>query len=304
MNKSFDKLISYAFFVFVALVWGLSFLVTKEALSELDAIEVLAVRWGISMVFYVLAAVIGIVKVNYKGKNIKKLLPLVMCQPCAYSLLECLGVDHATASEASIIIAAVPVVVIVEEFLFLKKRPVNRAILGVVIAFSGVILCILPGAADSGRSQLIGYLFLIAAITVGGFYNIGVGVLSSEFSIMEISCAMSVSGGIFFTLVSLFSGRGLHPYQVFFSGGPVMWQLLFLGLGCGVLCYFMYNYNLGRLNSTIASCIQTNSINIVGVVAGILILSDPWGWYTAVGLVLMSTGIVICALANNNSKES
>ena len=65
MNKSFDKLISYAFFVFVALVWGLSFLVTKEALSELDAIEVLAVRWGISMVFYVLAAVIGIVKVNY-----------------------------------------------------------------------------------------------------------------------------------------------------------------------------------------------------------------------------------------------
>ncbi len=83
-----------------------------------------------------------------------------------------------------------------------------------------------------------------------------------------------------------------------------MWQLLFLGLGCGVLCYLMYNYNLGRLNSTIASCIQTNSINIVGVSAGILILSDPWGWYTVVGLVLMSTGIVICALANNNSQES
>ena len=36
MNKSLEKLISYFFFVFVALVWGLSFLVIKEALDALD----------------------------------------------------------------------------------------------------------------------------------------------------------------------------------------------------------------------------------------------------------------------------
>ena len=304
MNKSFDKLISYAFFIFVALAWGLSFLVTKEALSELDTIEVLAVRWGISMVFYLAAAVLGIIKVSFKGKNLKKLLLLVICQPCAYSLLECMGIDHITATETSIMIAAVPIVVIIEEFILFRKNPPKKAILGVIIAFAGVVLCILPGAADSGSSQLIGYVFLIAAITVGAYYNIGVGILSGEYTIIEISFSMSVSGGIFFTLVSLLSGRGLHPYKVFFEGGPVMWQLLFLGLGCGVLCYAMYNYNLGRLNSTIASCIQTNSINIVGVIAGILILSDPWGWYTVAGLILMTAGIVICSFAKESPRSS
>ena len=51
MNKNAEKLISYFFFVFVALVWGLSFLVTKEALAALEPLEILAVRWGISGLF-------------------------------------------------------------------------------------------------------------------------------------------------------------------------------------------------------------------------------------------------------------
>ncbi len=288
-------------FVFVALVWGLSFLVTKEALSSLSTTEVLAVRWGMSAIFFIILAATGIVKVNYKGKNIKGLILLVLCQPCTYAIMECIGVDRTTATESSIMIAAVPIIVVIESMVFLKKLPGKMATLGVLIGFSGVVLCIIPGATDSTGSQLVGYLCLLIAITVGAGYNIGTGLLSSEFSVLEISCAMSVGGGIFFTILSLLVGNGAHPYKVFFAGGAVTWQLIFLGLGCGVLCYAMYNYNLGKFPSTIASCIQTNSINIVGVVAGIVILGDPWGWYTVVGLLLAMAGIVICAFNSDDS---
>lgn len=302
MNKSLEKLISYFFFVFVALVWGLSFLVIKEALEALDTIEVLAARWGISGLFFLAASALGLVKVNFKGKNLKRLLLLVSCQPCAYSLFECLGVDRTTATETSILIAAVPIVVIIEEIIVLKKTPAKMAIIGVLIGFSGVVLSILPGTTDSSSSQIIGYICLIIAITLGAGYNMGVGILSDEFSVMEISCAMSVSGGVFFNVLSLALGNGLHPYKVMFAGGPVTWQLLFLGLGCGVICYAMYNYNLGRISSTIASCIQTNSINVVGVVAGIMILHEPWGWYTVIGVTLTVAGIAICALSGDKKK--
>ena len=303
MNKQLEKFISYFFFIFVALVWGLSFLVIKEALDALDTFEVLAVRWGISGVFFILAAVLGLVKVNFRGKKLRRVLFLCLCQPCAYSLFECLGVDRTTATETSIIIAAVPIVVIIEEMLFVRKTPAKMAIIGVLIGFSGVVLSILPGAADSNSSQLIGYICLLIAITVGGGYNMGVGLISDEFSVMEISFAMSVSGGIFFNILSLAAGNGLHPYKVFFGGGPVTWQLLFLGLGCGVICYAMYNYNLGRISSTVASCVQTNSINVVGVVAGIMLLHEPWGWYTVIGVILTVTGIVICSLSGDKSKK-
>ena len=302
MNGKLEKLISYFFFIFVALVWGLSFLIIKETLAELNTYEVLAARWGISAIVYIIAALLGIVKVRFKGKNLKGLLLLVLCQPCCYSLFECLGVDKTTATESSILIAAVPIIVIVEEFLIIKKVPVKMAIIGVLIGFSGVVLSILPGATDSDSSQIIGYICLLIAITVGAYYNMGVGLLSGEFSVIEISFAMSVSGGIFFNILSFAMGNGLHPYKVFLQGGPVTWQLLFLGLGCGVLCYAMYNYNLGRISSTVASCVQTNSINVVGVVAGIMVLHEPWGWYTVIGVILTVTGIVICALSGDKQK--
>ena len=302
MNNKLEKLISYFFFIFVALFWGLSFLIIKETLAELDTYEVLAARWGISAAAYLLAAALGIVKVRFKGKNLKGLLLLVLCQPCCYSLFECLGVDKTTATESSILIAAVPIIVIVEEFLILKKVPVKMAIIGVLIGFSGVVLSILPGAADSDSSHIIGYICLLIAITVGAYYNMGVSLNSDQFSVIEISFAMSVSGGIFFNILSLVMGNGLHPYKVFLQGGPVTWQLLFLGLGCGVLCYAMYNYNLDKISSTVASCIQTNSINVVGVVAGIMVLHEPWGWYTVIGVMLTVTGIVICALSGDKKK--
>lgn len=302
MNSKLEKTISYFFFIFVALMWGLSFLVIKETLAELNTYEVLAARWGISGLVYLLAALTGIVKVRFKGKNLKGLLLLVICQPCCYSLFECFGVDKTTATESSILIAAVPIIVIIEEFILLKKIPAKMAIIGVLIGFSGVILSILPGATDSSNSQIIGYICLLIAITVGAYYNMGVGLISDDFSVIEISFAMSVSGGIFFNILSLAMGNGAHPYRVFLQGGPVTWQLLFLGLGCGVLCYAMYNYNLGRIPSTVASCVQTNSINVVGVVAGIMVLHEPWGWYTVVGVMLTVTGIVICALSGEKQK--
>ena len=295
MTGKDSKGISYVLFGAVALFWGLSFLVTKEALEKLDTIEVLAVRWGISMVFFLIIGGLKLVKLDFRGKNLKKLLLVVLFQPCTYSILECFGIDLTTATESAIIIAAVPIMVVLEILLIFRAKPGKAALFGVLIGFSGVVLCILPGAYNSEGSHVLGYLLLLGAVSAGAGYNIGTSRLSGEFSVMEISCAMAFGGGIFFNLLSIISGRGLHPYKVFLEGGAVTLELLFLGIFCGVLCYAMYNYNLGRFHSTAASCIQTNSINVVGVSAGIIFLGDPWGWYTVAGLIMASLGIVICA---------
>ncbi|MBO5995004.1 MAG: DMT family transporter, partial [Firmicutes bacterium] len=209
MKKEDPKFISYFMFVFVALVWGLSFLVTKEALSALTATEVLAVRWGMSAIFFIVLAATGIIKVNYKGKDLKGLILLVICQPCCYAIMECMGIDRTTATESSIMIAAVPIIVVIESLIILKKVPAKMAIVGVLVGFSWVVLCIVPGASDSNSSQLLGYLCLLVAITVGAGYNIGTGLLSDRFSVLEISCAMSVGGGVFFTILSILVGNGL-----------------------------------------------------------------------------------------------
>ena len=47
----------------------------------------------------------------------------------------------------------------------------------------------------------------------------------------------------------------------------------------------------------VAATIQTNAITVVGVLAGILLGGEPWGWYTDVVLTMTITGIVISSQA-------
>ena len=54
----------YILFVALALLWGLSFLGTKVALTELTPIEVLAVRWGMSLILFCILSGTGIITVN------------------------------------------------------------------------------------------------------------------------------------------------------------------------------------------------------------------------------------------------
>lgn len=290
-----NKALLYTLFVTLALLWGLSFLGTKVALAELNPIELLAVRWGMSLVLFCILIVTGIIKVSFRGKNIKLLIAAVMAQPCAYAILEAVGIDLTTSSESSIFIAVVPLMVVVESFIFLKHKVSRRTGIGIVVGFAGVVTSIIFAPEFSAGGKFTGYLCLIGAVTVGALYSLMSNKLGEEFSTMETSFGLAIAGGIFFNLLSFAQGNGLHPYRVFLSGGQTTWALIYLGVGCSFAAYIIFNYTLSRLKAELATCIQTNSITVVGVAAGILIGGDSWGWYTILGMLMTIAGIFIAS---------
>ena len=74
-----------------------------------------------------------------------------------------------------------------------------------------------------------------------------------------------------------------------------MWSLIYLGVGCSFGAYLIFNYTLSRLRADLATCIQTNSITVVGVAAGIIWGGDSRGWYTVVGMLMTIAGIIIAS---------
>ena len=285
----------YILFVALALLWGLSFLGTKVALTELTPIEVLAVRWGMSLILFCILSGTGIITVNYRGKNIKLLSVAVMIQPCIYSIMETWGINLTTSSESSIIIAVIPLMVLLESLLFLKEKISRRTCIGIFTGFSGVVTAIIISPEFSTGGKPAGYLCIIGAVTVGALYAIISNRLGKEFSAMGTTFALAAAGGVFFNLLSLLQGNGLHPYRVFFAGGTSTWALLYLGIGCSFTAYLIFNYILSRLKAELASCIQTNSITAVGVAAGIIWGGDSWGWYTVAGMLMTIAGIIIAS---------
>lgn len=293
-----SNLIVYLLFVLIALIWGLSFVGIKYTLDDYTPLELLAVRWGISGLVFIILAALKIIKVNFKGKPNGLLLMLCAFQPGIYSIFEAAGVNFTTSSESSIFIGATPLMVVILSIIVLKKNVSKKAIIGVVVGFIGLLSCICFNDNFAVGGALKGYVFLFIAMTSGAGYVLTCKKISKYYTTTEITMAMAVFGGIEYNIISAFKS-GVKPYIVFFQGGSVTWSVLYLAILCGIVAYAINNYNVSRLPAVVASCVQQNSINIVGVLSGIIINHDQWGWYTVIGLILISLGILLTTLGDD-----
>ena len=68
-----------------------------------------------------------------------------------------------------------------------------------------------------------------------------------------------------------------------------------MGVLCSSLCYLLMNYVLSKVeNTAVASNLGNSWTTVVAVVSGV-VMGDPFGWYTAVGLALIVAGLFLCA---------
>ena len=287
----------------LSLLWGLSFLGTKVLLDVLAPMEVLAARWLIALITFIILIGCKVIKIDYKGKPIKYLIIGAAIQPCIYATLETWGVNLTTSSESSIFIAVIPLMVVLEGIIFLKQRVSRKVVFAICLSFTGVLTCIVFAPGFSTGSKVAGYFVLLATVISGAAYTLFSNRISKYFTSMEITFALAIGGALFFNVISLLEGNGLHPYRMLFQDLSTAAALLFLGIGCSCVAYMIFNYSLARLSAAIAASLQTNSITVVGVFAGILIGGDPWGWYTVVGLFLTVTGIFISSLEGNKKEK-
>jgi len=291
--KKGNRLVIYTLFAATAVLWGMSFLWIKVALDELEVMELLAVRWTLAAVLFGVLIAAKVLKADFRGKSRKFLLLGAFVQPCIYALMETWGVDYTTSSVSSIFIAVIPLVVVLLNAAIFKAEVSRKTTFAIVLAFSGVIISVVlaPDFAVGGR--MLGYLCLMGAVVSGGFYSILANKAGEEYSPVEFTFTMAVMGAVWFNALSLIQGNGFDAYVTVFSGGGIAFAVIMLGAGCSFGAYLMYNYTLSRLPAELASCIQANSTTAIGVIAGIALGGDTWGWYTVVGLSMTVAGVVI-----------
>lgn len=288
-----SKLFLYGMIPVCSLCWGFSFLGTKVALVELEPMQLLAMRWTIGALIFLLLGALKVINLNFKGRPIKWILLTGLLQPCIYSPFETAGINLTTASESAILIATIPLMVLLIGELFFHKKTSRTTKLSIVMAFAGVVICIAfaPGFSLGGKA--LGFLLLGGAILAGGFYSYASSLASEDYNALEITATIAIMGCISFNAMSFAMGYGVSGWQACFADGKLFLSVLFLGTCCSCLCYLIFNYVLGKLPTAIASNLIANGTTAVGVLAGCLMAGDPFGWYTVVGLALTIAGIVL-----------
>ncbi len=294
-NLSNSKLFLYMLIVICGMCWGLSFLVTTIALKYTDTMELLALRWAVPALFFIFAHLIGIYRIDIKGKPLKAVILTALCQPCIYSIFETNGIGLTTTSESSIFIALIPVAALIISIMLKKEKNNFKTIFSILIAFSGISVCIGLSPAFSFSGKYLGYGCLLGAIFFGALYTHASKGASRHFNSLEITVIMSVIAGIFFNVINLIRGNGINTYVTCFQSSQLLICTLFLGVFCSCICYLINNYVIKKLPVSIAANVVANTTTSIGVLSGCIFAGDPFGIYTVVGLILTIAGIILAS---------
>ena len=291
--KKYEAYLPYSAGFAVALIFGLSFMFTKQALETLPTALLLSSRFSLAALLLTFLWLSGAIKINLKNKPFKKLMLLSLFQPIAYFIFETTGVKLTSSSEAGIMIALIPVVVSIFAAVFLKERPSKSQLFFIAASVLGVIFIVLMSGSEDSTGHFAGILFLFGAVLTAGVYNILSRKFSADFTPVEITFAMMWAGAAVFSIVSAVTGMlngNLDDYITYLSSASTLIPILYLGILSSVCAFFMLNYMLSKIPASNSS-VFSNLTTVVSIIAGVFIRHEAFHWYQFAGSVVIILGV-------------
>ncbi|SET16201.1 Permease of the drug/metabolite transporter (DMT) superfamily [Natronincola peptidivorans] len=277
----------------VAIIFGFSFLFTKEALDIFAPFHLLSFRFAFAVILLVALQILGIIKINFAGKRLHVLLFLSLFQPVLYFVCETLGVNMTSASEAGMMIAVIPIVTTILAAIFLQERPTKMQTFFVLFSVLGVIFIIfMTGNIDLGES-FAGMFVLLGAVFAAAAFNILSRKSSLYFNPVEITYVMMWIGFLTFTSIAvaqhIYQGN-LVDYFVPLRNTKAIISVVYLGGLSSVTAFFMMNYMLSKIEAT-KSSVLANLVTIISIIAGVIFRNEPFYWFHGVGALMILLGV-------------
>jgi drug/metabolite transporter (DMT)-like permease len=305
------------------LFWGFSFISIKVAIAVFPPMTLGLFRFVLALVFLFFIKRGFAPKQTLKLRDVPLLFGAGITGVTLYFFCENNGVALVTASEASIITGAIPVLTMAVEWAGAKlfRRPSGsspperlggRRWLGAVISMAGVWL--VAGAALAVSGSLRGYLYMGGAALSWVAYcfltrplfarqNGRAGDFAKDSGLSQNPVTAGLrsarSGRIYIVFwQSVFGALGFLPFAIaeYPQWGrpdiPVLLHLIFLGIFCSALGYWFYAHSLEVLGVSVSS-VFINFIPVVTVSGGFFLLGErlsPLQWF---GAILVLTGVYL-----------
>lgn len=266
--------------IFTTILWGVSFVSIKITVAVIPPMTLALLR------FLIASAILWLLlkKTEPKARLAKKDIPAMSASGLlgvtAYYYFQNNGVKLTTASEASMIIAVIPMLTLIGDFLIFKTKLSLLKMISVLLSLGGVYF-IVSAAPPGSQDSWIGNLFMLGSALSWVVYSLITRPLSARYSQLAVV-----------TYQTLFGTVALIPF-VFFENWEwqsinqlVFFHLIYLGVFCSALANYLYVYAMGELGISRVS-VFINFIPVVSVISGLIFLHE-----TVSGLQILG-GIVI-----------
>ena len=284
-------------------IFGFSFMFSSIALSITSTMVLLCFRFTVAVItLTVVVAVNSLVgrirgkawfSFSLRGKPMGGLLLLGIVQPVLYLVFENSSIRYTSSAVTGTVLAVVPVICILAD-VFISRESVSK--LQVVCAVACVAGVALVETGGETRISFLGFFCLLMTLVCDVGYYILSRRASRQFSPLEVTYVMFLMGMIVFVPAALIQGRGqmAELFLPAIQSAPFWGSVVFLGAVSSVGAYGLLNYANATLTNSEASLIG-NIATVVSVLAGVLLLRDPFSPLQAIGVVVI---LIFVTLAN------
>ncbi len=305
--KDKKHLVSLLAALAASVIFGFSFMFSKIGLEVASSSVMLAFRFTAAFLAMTLAVAVNalVAKVrgralfpfSLRGKPVGLLVLLGMVQPVCYFACENYGIIYTSSCVAGTIIAVVPVMCILVDVLVMHQRVTRRQVICAVCCVAGVALI---GFGGETRISPLGLLFLILTMLCDTLYYVFSHRAAQKCNAFEVTYIMFTVGMVVFIPVALIHGTG-HMAQTFLpaiQSGAFWSAVLYLGVVSSIGGYMLLNFANGALHVS-ESSLFANVTTVVSLLAGVLLLKEPFGAAQLAGVVI----ILVCVYAANVAAE-
>lgn len=265
-------------------LWAGNFLVGHAVVAEVPPVDLVLLRWaGAAPVLLVAARFVE--RPNW-GASIRRswawIVALGATGMVAYALLLYGALAVTDPVGASIINAANPALIAIGAAVVLRERLTLRGVLGIVIAFAGVVLVLTDGNPAQLSAAAIGpgELLMLGAITVWAVYTL-LGRLAPAIGPITSTALQAVVSTVIMIPVALAFGGITTPST------PLGWVALgYLVLGPSVGSYLLWNWALTRIPAGRAG-VSMNLITVFTVLGAAIVGTLPTPAQAIGGLVVL-----------------
>lgn len=293
MKNSANSILAGTLALIVAgILGGIPAYLSKIILRELPPLTILFLRITImlAVLLPLSRSVLPDIKKHWKNIGLLSLFWV------GNLILFIVGIQYTTVIASGLIYAGSPIVVLVEERLFLRSPIRPHQILGIFFGFLGAAILILSSATNSsGFGSLIGILLLFLAKVIYSSYLVFSKPMSKLVSPLGLTTGVALFGWVA-SLVSMLMLEGTQGLVRLGAVSMPAWiAIVVYGVASGVAMYFLIQWGIKRA-TPLAAASMIYITTFISALSGIVLLGESFTLYTALSGVAILAGVYLISI--------
>ena len=267
-----------------ALIWGTSFVVLKNALSDIGPLWVLAIRFTVAS-----ALMLALVRGRLRGVSRRCIIGSVLMGvslALAY-IIQTYGLYYTTPGKNAFLTATYCVLTPFLAWLFYRRRPGITNVLAAVLCVSGIgLVSLSSGFGEINRGDVL-------TLFSGIFYSLQI-ILMEQY--VDSGEAAAISAVQFLTAAVICWAGALLIEKPPVDVPAAAWgSIAYLSVMCTGVCFFLQAWGMRYTPSSSAAMIMTLEA-VFGALVSILFFHEVVTARVALGFGLIFTAVVVSEL--------